>query len=46
MHNLITYLSDAKFDRSGIVILGVRRAELFVNPEPRLLARAAYDGNA
>ena len=45
-HNLNAYLSDEKFERSGIDILGIRRAELFVNPGPRLLARAAYDGNA
>ena len=45
-HNLITYVNDGKFERSGIDILGIRRAELFVNPGSRLLARAAYDGNA
>jgi hypothetical protein len=45
-HNLNAYLSDGKFERSGIDILGIRRAELFVNPGPRLLARAACDGNA
>ena len=45
-HNLITRLGDGKVERSGMDILGVRRAELFVNPGPRLLARAAYDGNA
>ena len=45
-HNLIAHLSDGKFEQSGVDILGIRAAELFVNPGPRLLARAAYDGNA
>ena len=45
-HNLDAHLSDGRFEASGIIVQGVRNAELFVNPGPRLLARAAYDGNA
>jgi len=45
-HNLDAHLSDGRFEASGIIVQGVRTAELFVNPGPRLLARAAYDGQA
>ena len=37
-HNLNAHLSDAKFEASGIIVQGIRAAELFVNPGPRLLA--------